>query len=329
MSNSESARNPLELYVWSPLGDLPSFSPECLAAIWYITQAIPDDDQQPEVLIYQTSNTQISPSGVLPALRHNGKVYSGYISILRYLKNAGFDLDAPALTSSELNTKLPATLAYLDTNLAAISQYLTFVQSKNYEKVTRPLLSKVIQFPMQYRIPLTEKAIAEAQCLSLGLHQTPQTSSNSKNSTPKTPALSKLQEQLDDQRKKRELSMKEAKESMKMLTYAQDVYNNIIKLGTDSGDSESVDSSGSNWQLFTRLSSADLLLLAHLIIQTYDEFPFSPIKTLLESEYPDLVEYIDRNVAGLHDLKMNIVEPKYEDLPTLYNLAYRWVVSWF
>ncbi|VVT57777.1 uncharacterized protein SAPINGB_P005864 [Magnusiomyces paraingens] len=327
-----SIEGPFELHIWGPLGDLPSFSPECLAAVWYITQAIPEE-LQAQVLIYQSSNTNVSPAGVLPALVHGGKVFSGFTSILRYLKAHGFDLDAPVLTSSELNTKLPATLAYLDTNLGAISQYLLFVQSKNYEKLMRPLLSQLIPFPMQYSVPLREKAIAEAQCLSLGLHQQ-STSSNSKDVPESSPILSKLQLQLEEQRKARELSMKEAKQSLRMLSFAQDVFRNIVKLGKqdsssdDDGERKS-DGNQSSWQLFPRLSSADLLLLAHLIIQTHERLPFSPIKSLLEGEFPELVSYIERNVSGLHDLQMNIVPTKPEDRPTLYNAVSSWVTSWF
>lgn len=384
MGGSKNKSNtPFELHVWGPLGTLPSFSAECLAAIWYITQAVPvpedgdgdgdnneyihDDEDENEtvqfnnkntVLIYQTSNTGISPSGVLPALRHDGQVYSGYTSILRYLKSLGYDLDAAVLTSSELNTKLPAALAYLDTNLAGISQYLTYVQSKNYERVTRPLLSKLIPFPMQYIVPLKEKSIAEAQCLSLGLHQQEQELHQQKKQQQddlmkKYPSLSKLQEQLEDQKKKRELSIKEAKESMRMIVYAHEVFDNITRLGIEDDEQGETETEGEGegesegefnrsvgpnavqlqhrhehvWKLFSRLSSADLLLLAHLIIQTNSELPYSPIRSLLEAEYPQLVNYIERNVTGLNDLKMNIQEPKYRDLPTVFNSAYNWAAS--
>lgn len=326
-----TSEDSFELHVWGPLGDLPSFSPECLAAIWYLGLAVPN---QSNFHIYQSSNTQISHSGVLPALKHKGKVYSGYASILRYLKSIGYDMDASLLTSSELNTKLPATLAYLDTNLTAISQYLTYVQSKNYEKVTRPLLSQLIPFPMQYAVPLKEKAIAEAQCQSLGLQKQDVSDSSSvvEDPTKKYAALSRLHSQLEEEKKQKEIGMKEAKESMRMMVFAHEVFENIIALGAE--EAKKVPGNENNaekrvWRLFSNMSSADLLLLAHLVVQTSDEFPYAPIKTLVEVEYPLIDQYIKDNHSPLKELKLNIEKTKSTDAPTFFNTAYGWLYSWF
>lgn len=307
-----------ELHVWCPFDTLPSFSPDCLAAIWYITQAIPD---QGLVQIYQSSNTNVSPIGILPALKHKGKVYSGYVSIVQYLKNLTYDLDSLALTSSELNTKLPATLTYLETNLGAVSQYLMYCSNKNYEKITRPLLSNNIPFPMQYYIPSAEKKIAESQCASFGL--TEEGASKIKDFKQNYPQLSQLHATMEEQKKKKEITVKEMKNTMKLIMHAHDIFDNIVALGEENFDGDDAE----QWQLFPRLSSADLLLLAHLIIQTHEKFPDRSIRSLLESDYPQLIEYINRNVSGLHELKMNISNPKNEDLPTLLNVAANWVTS--
>lgn len=319
--------NEFELHVWGPLGSLPSFSPECLACIWYLGLAIPN---QESVHIYQSSNTQISHSGVLPALRHAGKVYSGYTSILRYLKSIGYDMDASVLTSSELNTKLPAALAYLDTNLAAISQYLVYVQRKNYEKVTRPLLSRMIRFPMQYAVPLQERAIAEAQCASVGLERQDESKGAGEEAALQHGALSRLHAEMEAQKREKEVSLHEAKESMRMMVFAHEVFENVLELGSVENQ-KTVGSGGEKrvWKLFSNMSSADLLFLAHLVVETSEEFPYRPIKTMVEMEYPQIGEYVVKNFEVLKGLKVNIEQTRKGDAPSVLNTVYGWVYSWF
>jgi hypothetical protein len=90
----------LELHVWGTHDStkLPSFSPDSLAAIWYIQSVLSSDagvdNSKYKLVVMGSSNTAISSTGSLPALRHDGKVYGGYIGIVRYLKSIGLDLDA-------------------------------------------------------------------------------------------------------------------------------------------------------------------------------------------------------------------------------------------
>lgn len=51
----------LELHIWGSIEDVPSFSPDCLAAIWYLSLTAGKD--QP-VAIVPSSNTGISSSGM-------------------------------------------------------------------------------------------------------------------------------------------------------------------------------------------------------------------------------------------------------------------------
>ena len=93
-------QNLLELHVWGTHDSekLPSFSPDSLAAIWYIQSVLGNDagvdNSEYKLVVKGSSNTAISSTGALPALRHEGKVYGGYIGIVRYLKSIGLDLDA-------------------------------------------------------------------------------------------------------------------------------------------------------------------------------------------------------------------------------------------
>lgn len=102
--------NTLELHVWGTHDSekLPTFSPDCLAAIWYIQSVLSSstnpDNSKHKLVVVRSSNTSISNTGALPALRHEGKVYSGYVGIVRHLKLIGLDLDAGSLRDNETIT---------------------------------------------------------------------------------------------------------------------------------------------------------------------------------------------------------------------------------
>lgn len=129
-------------------------------------------------------------------------------------------------------------------------------------------------------------------------------------------------------KKQKELSLKEVKESMRMMVFAHEVFDNIIALGGEEQPDPKHDGK-TVWTLFSNMSSADLLLLAHLIIQTNEAFPYAPVRALITSEYPQLVRYIEGNIGHLNELKFNIEETRKGDSPTLFNTAYGWLYSWF
>lgn len=228
------------------------------------------------------------------------------MSIVRYLQSIGLKLDPDS-------PKIVSALSYIDTNVAAITQYMLYVHQQNYESVARPLISGLIPFPMQYRVPMQQRGIARQQCASMGLVAVGGSSEIEK----KYPSLGKLQEQLEENKKQGMLHLRQAKESMKVLGYTHEVFDNIMALGAK-------DESG--WAFIGkdgRWTSADLLLGAHLTIQTLQGFPVPIVKKLLNNEYPELSAFLIRLKAAFAKSEFEITETRSDDIPSLTN----WVTS--
>lgn len=197
---------------------------------------------------------------------------------------------------------------------------MLYVHDQNYEAVARPVLSSMIPFPMQYFVPMQQREIASQQCASVGLVAV---GGNAKDIEKRYPSLGKLQEQLEENKKQGMLHLRQAKESMKVLCYAHEVFDNITLLG--SGAESSV------WS-FTgtkALTSADLLLAAHLTVQTLESLPVPIVRKLLASEYPDLVAFSRHVSDSFQDASFNFVQPKPADVPSLYNWVLNGVSEWF
>ncbi|KAI4269070.1 MAG: hypothetical protein L6R38_007609 [Xanthoria sp. 2 TBL-2021] len=82
----------LQLHVWGPAFGLPSIDPQCLAAIAYMSQAVP----QPKWKLIASSDPTLSPTRELPALRDDSIWIGGFQNIVAHLleKSKGqWDLD--------------------------------------------------------------------------------------------------------------------------------------------------------------------------------------------------------------------------------------------
>lgn len=293
----------MELHVWGQLGDLVSFSPDCLAAIWYVRLAVQDE----AVKVYQSSNTLISPQ--LPALRHKGRVYGGFDRIVYYLKKLGYDLDNGL--SVEERTKNNALKMYIESNVSVLSQYIMYINRDNFESVTRPLFSKLVPFPMQYNLPLQQRDLAKKQCEAKRLSVVWARSAAADVKKIDT-VLSRTQELINGKRAGKDLLFSDAKENLRVLNKAKNVYDVVV-------NSSCLGEEHSAFLVTpTRISTSDLLLLGHLVIQTLDDFPAPVLKILIETQYEQLNEYKRVLLEKLH----GIAEPVDPTPPDqLYSLA--------
>lgn len=197
---------------------------------------------------------------------------------------------------------------------------MLYVHDQNYEAVARPVLSGMIPFPMQYFVPMQQREIASQQCAGVGLVAI---GGNEKDVEKRYPSLGKLQEQLEENKKQGLLHLRQAKESMKVLGYTHEVFDNIILLGSVAENKV--------WS-FTgteNLTSADLLLAAHLSIQTLESLPVPIVKKLLANEYPDLVAFSRHVSQSFLNASFNFVQPKQADVPSLYNWLLNGISEWF
>ncbi len=80
----------MELHVWGSPNNVSMFDVECLAAVKYLSLVC----RPYEYIIIPSSNTDISKSGRLPALRDGDFTIDGFYNIIQYFKKKGCDLDS-------------------------------------------------------------------------------------------------------------------------------------------------------------------------------------------------------------------------------------------
>ncbi|KAK6534419.1 hypothetical protein TWF281_005744 [Arthrobotrys megalospora] len=150
---------PIELHVWNRAFGLPSLDPECLAAIAFLSSAIPQDLW----VLVESNNISVSPNGALPALKDGSQWIGGFDAIVSYLNSkssGGSDIDR---NLSELQkAQALAYRSFIRKTCLPITSLSLYVTSKNWINVTRPLYSTFLQFPIQYEIPHTHHARAIA-----------------------------------------------------------------------------------------------------------------------------------------------------------------------
>lgn len=71
----------LELHVWGPAFSLPSIDAQCIAAVTYLTQAVP----RGEWILIASGERCLSPTGELPALRNENVWIGGFRNIVDYI----------------------------------------------------------------------------------------------------------------------------------------------------------------------------------------------------------------------------------------------------
>jgi sorting and assembly machinery component 37 len=304
----------MDLHIWGPLGKLRSFSPECLAAVWYATLVVDEP-----VTIYQSSNPLISPNGQLPALRHNGKTYGGFESIVGYFKSLGYDVDSNLNSVQKANSS--ALISYIASKVSGLSLYMLYLNRDNFESVIRPLFTTLVPFPMQYNLPIRQRDWAKKQCESSGLILA---AAKVKVDVKKIdPVLSRTQELINEKKDQKDLLFSDAKENMRVLHRAKTLYDVLMASSLLTGDQHhtpyliSPDS----------VSTADLLLVAHLTVQSYSQFPVPILKTLLESHYLRLNQYKEDLYKKLEDLVEPISPTRPEDVYSLTNVG-KWYLGW-
>ncbi|ANB15702.1 SAM complex subunit SAM37 [Sugiyamaella lignohabitans] len=298
-----------ELHVWGPLENFVSLSPECMAIAWYLGLALDPS----EFVIIPSSNTTIASNGQLPALRHAGHVYGGFFSIVRYLLRINVEL--PQKDSDIDEAKVTALANYISTNISSLTLYTMYVHRQNFESVTRPLFTELVPFPMQYNLPLHQRDLAKRQCTHQGLIGQPESTQLSV----KYPAsLSKLQAQIEEKNKQRQKIFDDAKENLRTLACGQKLYRTVVDFK---------ENRNSPFLLGSTITIADLLFISHLRIQTASVFPVPVLKTLIDTQFPELQTYLK---LGLDELKpveatWKIVAPQGREVYSFSNAILHYI----
>ncbi|KAJ1872925.1 hypothetical protein LPJ55_002725 [Coemansia sp. RSA 990] len=145
------------LYSWSSPFEsegLYSFDSSCISIQTYLQLS------KAEWQLHQVNNTNISPSGCLPALLcPESVVESGFWRSIQSLKNQGINLDAHL--DQEQIAQSTAYISVLQDGLADALLFSWYLVSENFVETIRPRLAKLFGFPMSLVLPtqLQEHAV--------------------------------------------------------------------------------------------------------------------------------------------------------------------------
>ncbi|KAK9236581.1 hypothetical protein V1525DRAFT_451162 [Lipomyces kononenkoae] len=318
---------PFELHIWGPIGRLPSFDPDCLAAILYLKATGSPSDY----VIVPSSNPLLSDDYRLPAVRVNGCVVaSGFFDVLRYFRSLGLDSDRElSPTEKAQNTAL---LTFISENFSILSLYIQRLHSLHFQEVFRPGLIQLIPFPFQYVAPMllftaAKQSIAHVHDINVAK---PDSSFAKENTVPGIYFFKKhairysdvnddVPKTVVDKINKTAGGASELSGVLRMLNLACEVFPSI----------ESALSKSEGLYLFgEELRSADCLLLAHLLVETVPNYASPFVKDLIESRFSYIHKYLDNHkdpAFSIGELSFGGVDP--QDRMTIRNM-FRKYTGW-
>ncbi|KAK9332175.1 hypothetical protein V1520DRAFT_336020 [Lipomyces starkeyi] len=310
-----------ELHVWGPIGCLPSFDPDCLAAILYLKKTASLSDY----VIVPSSNPLLSDDCRLPAVRVNGSVVaSGIFDVLRFFKSQGLDPDSDlSPTQKAQNTAL---LTFISDNFTILSLYIQRLHILHFQEIFRPGLIQLIPFPLQYVAPLLLFTAAKQHIVHI--HDidlaNPQSSLSEDNSVPgifffKKQAIrysdvhDTVPKTLVDKINTTAGGASEFSGVLRMLNFACEVLPSI----------ESALSESEGLYLFgEKPRSADFLLLAHSLVETLPKYASPFVKDLIESRYGHVKKYLDdhKDLISIKEEDVKVTRADPQDRLTIRNM---------
>lgn len=298
----------MELHVWGTPEKLAIIDADCLATIWYMALTVPSRNFK----IITSSNTDISKSGKLPTLRVVNDQYDGFLDIIRYLAEQGYDLDESL--SKEQRALNHGLLLYLQDKFQIITDYTLFLNKDNYEKYSRSIFKNYLPFPMQYNTPLHYRSIAKINCSRIGLTVEDKTEIEQE-MLQNVPTVSKVQQLKHESMIEDKLIMKNSVSNMKCLNYLKSQIEIIINLKNELGNDDEKNIFGD------KITTSDLVLLSHLYIETHTILPDQFITNYLLKISPIFLETKTTNLQIIQSKfsSIQIESPTFKDSPNLLN----------
>lgn len=264
-----------------------------------------------EYEVVTSSNTDVSLSGELPTLIHEDGQVNGFLDILRFLNEKGFMLESSL--SKEQNALNEGLILYVEDKFQLITDYCLFLNKSNYEKYTRSLYSQYLPFPMQYNVPINDRSRAKANCSRIGLNVEDKTEVEEEMMR-SVPSISKIQKIKQESMIEEKLIIKNSVTNMSCLRQVQEFVDCVMQLQRELG------SNGAH--LFgDKITSGDLIVLAHIYVWTHKDLPDQFIRTFLDRVQPDLVPKLDLAMAQIEEAMDNVQirGPAFLESPNLFN----------
>ncbi|KAH8116808.1 Tom37 C-terminal domain-containing protein [Phellopilus nigrolimitatus] len=265
----------LALHVWPSRWDLPTFTPECLAAILYAQLTIPG-----KFVLEECTDPDLSPNGQLPYITHGLACVASFPSIIKYIaglrrptetedereERSGDDAgptDLSAALSPQERAQQTAWLAYVSANLGDLVACSFYTLRHNYYEYARPILAELFSAPQRYYLPDRLRDSYKPRLEAAGL-------------------WSIHAEEVEEEKRKRtgvanQSAISEAFGKEKVLDKARTTLNLLSGLLGD--------------KLFffhDRPSTLDVLVAAHILLLTYPPLPNDLLRALVADSYPTL-----------------------------------------
>jgi len=269
------------LYVWPGQWSLPSFDPQCLAALLYLQLAIPG-----QFTVAECSYPDLSPTGQLPFLTHEQHVVAPCISIIKYISGlssseqaaySNANLDAH-LTPSE-KSKRSAWSSHAGSHLGDLVYHSLYAINENWVNLTCPSLASMFPVPQKYYVPRRMRNTYIPRLEAVGLWSLPVEETTEK-------SFQKQQKSLPILNIKSNTTVSQAFQREKVIEKTRAELEIYSQLLSDKG-----------YIFQNRLSSLDVIIAAHILLLVNPPFPSPLIKDLINNSYPVLVSYAQRIFA--------------------------------
>ncbi|KAM3164911.1 SAM37-like protein [Lachancea thermotolerans] len=139
------------VHLWGLNGKPSIVSPESVALFWLLN----DTQNDRNVTIVFSNNTDLSPNQELPLLIDGDKKLYGYANIARH-----FSAEETALEM--------ALLQFTQDHICVLTQYQLYLNKNNYDSFTRRVFAYLLEWPLWYNTPLKYRALARKRCETLG-----------------------------------------------------------------------------------------------------------------------------------------------------------------
>lgn len=283
----------LELHIWGPAFGLPSIDPQCLAAVCYLKQTLPDDAWS----LIPSSNPNICPHAELPALRNDKIWVSGFDDIVVYLRQTS---GGKWYLDNNLNDTQQADLIAFSSFIQSRGQPFLdlslYVSSDNYLTCTRQALGDLLSWPESWTIPHLLRDQAKRRSEHLGLSSLDvDTAQEEKTDDPGLAAHIPK-------------SLRRPKLTVSSLL-GRNVQKTRFRLDAVTADflEPLADALGDNkWLLGDSISSVDCLAIGYLSLLHYPQVPQSWARDALRTKFPNLGQWTQLQVPKILGPSINM-----------------------
>ncbi|KAK9458105.1 outer mitochondrial membrane transport complex protein-domain-containing protein [Dipodascopsis uninucleata] len=292
-----------ELHVWGPIGNLPSFDPDCLIAILYLKVV---NDQEDHFKVIASNNPVLSKEGHLPVIRRGEEIMaSGIEDVLRYMKKTIKNIESGLEPLSRAQSISLA--AFIAENLKILSLYIERLHGPHFQAFFRPGVVSLLSFPIQYYVPI--QLFTEAKHQISHFYNVDDTKDYAKVSGESTvPGISffkkysirsvdldrSIPATLVDKLNAYAGGASEFSGMLRMLNLACNAYQVI---------EDSIKDDESPYIFGETPSIADLYLISHLAVETFPDYTVPFLRDLLESRFPRLNKYFNTHKQLLSEVK--------------------------